>query len=325
MPAVYNSLKIEHGLSSHIAWRVSFVVPFITITVTAISLVLLTDDTPTGEWSKRGIAVAPERDNSSVLAKAGGPVEKSPTTDSCVLSSNEKNECYEAANIKPATGVAQMLDEIQHEVVIKPTFKETIKVIISPQTVVVCATYFCSFGGEIAIASTLGSFYLKNFPTLGQTKSGQWAAMYGLLNFVTRPLGGFMGDLIYKYTNGSLWAKKVWVHFLCVMSGTFMVVIGQLNPHKLETMIGLIALAAIFMQAANGANFALVPHIHPRANGESGALHIIHLILINTRRSRWHRWSHGKLRWHSLCCHFSLQPWELRPRFLDYGYYNHCA
>ena len=32
-------------------------------------------------------------------------------------------------------------------------------------------------------------------------------------------------------------------------------------------MIGLVALMALFLEAGNGANFALIPHVHPRANG----------------------------------------------------------
>ena len=91
--------------------------------------------------------------------------------------------------------------------------------------------------------------------------------MFGLLNVITRPLGGFIGDLIYKYTNGNLWAKKCWIHFVGVMSGIFLIIIGKLNPHNLDEMIGLVAVMAIFLEAGNGANFALVPHIHPHANG----------------------------------------------------------
>jgi MFS transporter, NNP family, nitrate/nitrite transporter len=32
-------------------------------------------------------------------------------------------------------------------------------------------------------------------------------------------------------------------------------------------MMGLIAGMAIFLESGNGANFALVPHVHPHANG----------------------------------------------------------
>jgi NNP family nitrate/nitrite transporter-like MFS transporter len=53
------------------------------------------------------------------------------------------------------------------------------------------------------------------------------------------------------------------------MSGVFLIIIGKLDPKKLDEMIGLIAVMAIFLEAGNGANFALVPHIHPHANGKS--------------------------------------------------------
>jgi NNP family nitrate/nitrite transporter-like MFS transporter len=62
-----------------------------------------------------------------------------------------------------------------------------------------CALYFVTFGGELAINSNLSSFYIKasGTPPWSQTYAANWAAMYGLLNVVTRPLGGFIGDLIY--------------------------------------------------------------------------------------------------------------------------------
>lgn len=51
------------------------------------------------------------------------------------------------------------------------------------------------------------------------------------------------------------------------MAGIFAIIIGVLDPKDLPTMIGLVAGLAIFMEAGNGANFALVPHVHPHANG----------------------------------------------------------
>jgi len=39
------------------------------------------------------------------------------------------------------------------------------------------------------------------------------------------------------------------------------------DPHNTNTMFGLIAGMAFFLEAGNGANFALVPHVNPQANG----------------------------------------------------------
>lgn len=268
MPAIYDSLKNDQGLSSHVAWRVSFIVPFILITAVATGLLLLTDDTPTGSWAERAAAVPAAHHTQHVVSTGGGLTDKPSNTTGSISSNDEKKRAASPADVESASGEVQIIDEFQHEVVVKPSMKEALKVLWSPQTLMLCAGYVCSFGGELAINSILGAYYLKNFPYLGQTTSGRWAAMFGLLNVVTRPLGGFIGDLIYKWTNHNLWAKKFWIHFVGVMSGIFLIIIGKLNPHDLDTMIGLIAVMAIFLEAGNGANFALVPHIHPHANGK---------------------------------------------------------
>ncbi|KAH7355483.1 high affinity nitrate transporter NrtB [Pyrenochaeta sp. MPI-SDFR-AT-0127] len=269
MPAIYDSLKKDRGMSSHVAWRVSFIVPFILITSVAVGLLFLTEDTPTGKWSERGVAVPTGRTHTAVVSTIGGLADKPTDNTGSFSSADDKDKKRSASptDVESASGEVQIIDEFQHEVIAKPSAKEMMRVTFSLQTLMLCAGYFCSFGGELAINSILGAYYLKNFPYLGQTTSGRWAAMFGLLNIITRPLGGFIGDLIYKWTNGNLWAKKFWIHFVGVMSGVFLIIIGKLNPHKLDEMIGLIAVMAIFLEAGNGANFALVPHIHPHANG----------------------------------------------------------
>jgi NNP family nitrate/nitrite transporter-like MFS transporter len=145
--------------------------------------------------------------------------------------------------------------------------REALDVVCSLHGLFHVATYACSFGGELAINSILGAYYLKNFPTLGQTNASNWAAMFGFLNFVTRPLGGVVGDLVYNFFGRSLWLKKIWIHVCGLVTGVMLIVIGVLDPHDLPTMVGLIVVMAIFHEAGNGANFALVPHVYPYANG----------------------------------------------------------
>lgn len=124
----------------------------------------------------------------------------------------------------------------------------------------------CSFGTELVLDSNIGAYYLKNFPKLGQTGTGNWAAMFGLLNIAFRPLGGIISDTLYRRT-GSVWTKKIWLHFLGIISGIFLIVIGVENSHDKATMFGLVAGMAFFLEAGNGANFALVPHTWPANNG----------------------------------------------------------
>jgi NNP family nitrate/nitrite transporter-like MFS transporter len=281
MPAIYDSLRNDRGLSSHVAWRVSFMVPFILITTVALGLLLLTEDTPTGKWADRAAAVqaghADHITQQSVVPTTGGLSEKPATTGSISSGDEKKHVAPANGDVESATGEVQVIDGYQHEVVQKPSFKEAMKVMLSPQTLMLCFCYFNSFGAELAINSVLGAYYLKNFPKLGQTQSGRWAAMFGLLNIVSRPLGGFIADKIYGATGGNLWAKKLWINFVGVIAGVMCIVIGKVNSHDQDTMIGLVALMAIFLEAGNGANFALVPHIHPHANGKFNPL--VHLKL----------------------------------------------
>jgi len=96
--------------------------------------------------------------------------------------------------------------------------------------------------------------------------------MFGLLNIVTRPLGGIISDLIYRNllpssATKAIWSKKLLLTTLLLLTGCLQLIIGLLNPHDKATMMGLIAVMALFLESSNGANFSLVPHIHPSANG----------------------------------------------------------
>jgi MFS transporter, NNP family, nitrate/nitrite transporter len=51
------------------------------------------------------------------------------------------------------------------------------------------------------------------------------------------------------------------------VAGAFLIAIGTLDPKNDSTMFGLIAGFAFFLEGANGAVFALVPHVNPNANG----------------------------------------------------------
>ncbi|KAL3423912.1 nitrite transporter [Phlyctema vagabunda] len=283
MPEIYNSLVINQGLKPHVAWRVSFIVPFILITVTAIAMLILCPDTPTGRWADRHMAVQQrlqahgikENDVVDVPGSILDPQPQPQRVDNGNVSGDEKR-LEEEAGIASAKHDSneheammngeEMLNTARGEVVVKPSFKEAMSVIFTPQTFMVAFCYFCSFGAELSINSILGAYYVKNFPTLGQTGTGRWAAMFGLLNVVFRPAGGIIADLVYRRTH-SVWSKKFWLHGLAIICGAFQIAIGVLDSKSHSVMFGLVAGMAFFLEAGNGANFALVPHIHPSANG----------------------------------------------------------
>lgn len=264
MPVIFDSLVHGQGLTPTQAWRVAFIVPFILITATAIGMLTLAEDTPIGTWSNRHLAVPGTTavDIPGLIADKATNTNESPTESDGKLKIQEQQPSDEEIQV----GEIETITCARGEIIQTPSISEALPVIFSLQTLTLTAAYFCSFGGELALNSVLGAYYLKNFPKLGQTLSGRWASMYGLLNVITRPSGGFVGDLIYKYTH-SFWLKKMWIHFVGISTGIFLIVIGLKDPHHQPTMFGLIAGMAFFHEAGNGANFALVPHVHPFANG----------------------------------------------------------
>lgn len=283
MPAIFDSLVHARHESTHVAWRVTFIVPFILIVTTALLMIALCPDTPTGPWNERHLHVAESLQAHGVspdgiVAIPGGLAEKphKESGDGSLTpnSGNDEKVLGEERGIagakhdfdhEAAMAPEVMIETARGEVVEKPTFKHAIAVIFTPQTIVPAACYFCSFGAELAINSILGSYYVKNFK-LSQSKSGDWAAMFGLLNVVCRPVGGFISDFLYRRTK-TVWAKKIWLHALAIICGAFLIAIGVTNSHKEATMFGLVAGMAFFLEASNGANFSLVPHVWPANNG----------------------------------------------------------
>lgn len=280
MPAIYKALA-KDGLSPHNAWRVAFVVPGILIVSVAAALVILCPDTPTGKWSERTQAaennlrkhsvsgavvdvpgqVTEERKSSDPSSKSDSPIDL--TKDEKKLDDTRGTFAENEAQI----GEQQMLDTARGEVIRKPSWKEMAKVIFSPQTLVTGACYFCTFGAELSINSILGTYYGQNFPELGLSGAGSWAAMFGLMNIICRPLGGVVSDFAYRRTK-SVWSRKILLHTYSIINGAFLIAMGVTNPMKLGTMVGLLNVgAAFFLEGANGVNYSLVPHVHPYANG----------------------------------------------------------
>lgn len=271
MPAIFDSLVHRQHMSEHTAWRVAFVVPFILIVLTALLMIFTCPDTPTGNWNARRRAIEHQMARRDIFLT---------TVKHREVSETSATELHPAADDKPTFRQKQghdhesgsheqdLLEAASWELVEEPTFDRSWKAVFSLPTFAILLPYFCSFGTELCVISFLGAYYHTHFPELGQTGSGNWASMVGLLNFFTRPAGGVISDIIYRYT-GSLWGKKMLIHFLGLGCGVFLLLIGFMNPDSKPLMFGLMVGFAFFSEAGNGAGFALVPHVHPSSNGES--------------------------------------------------------
>ncbi|CAD6585484.1 MAG: hypothetical protein ASARMPREDX12_002011 [Alectoria sarmentosa] len=274
MPAIFNSLVQHQHLTDHVAWRVAFVVPFILITFTALVMILTCPDTPTGAWSARTKEVQRHLDMRDTFFSGIGrdrkgiaPSMKSGASPGLSNDTIKLNSARGRGHFSETQAQEDdLLAAASWELVEKPTVQGSAKAIWSLPTLALSAAYFCSFGTELCVNTILGAYYAQNFPKLGQTGSGDWAALFGLLNFVFRPAGGIISDSIYRHTR-SLWGKKILIHACGTMTGVFLLVTGFLNPKSKATFVGLITGLAFFEEAGNGALFSLVPHVHPTSNG----------------------------------------------------------
>lgn len=283
MPAIYDSFVHDRGLAPHKAWRVSYIIPFIIIVSIALAMLFTCPDTPRGKWA--------DREKTEIV-----DLRASPAISSASVAIPEKKQTPETTDAEAQVRPGQL--ESTDAVIQSPTFKRYLSIALDPSALAVALPYACSFGAELAINSILGAYYLLNFPSLGQTKSGQWASMFGLVNVIFRPMGGFVADMLYARTN-TVWAKKIWLVSLGLLMSGIAILIGFLDPHRQETMFGLIVLLAFSIAASNGANFAIVPHVHPSANGiltNPGRRNVL-----ISRHRLWDCWGDGQFRGHRLC------------------------
>lgn len=160
----------------------------IMIVVVAVTMIVLCPDTPTGTWSERTQAAENTLRQHNVEGTIGDipchvtedrkdPKAASKGTESPVEGvAGEEKKLDESrgtfADNELQLGGQQMLETARSEVIEKPSFKEIVKVMCSPQTLVLGACYFCTFGAELSVNSVLGKYYEANFPSLGLSGSG---------------------------------------------------------------------------------------------------------------------------------------------------------
>lgn len=102
----------------------------------------------------------------------------------------------------------------------------------------------------LVINSIIVPYYLEHAPQWNETKAGHWAAMFGLLNIVSRPFGGIVSDLIYRRfaTSSQLRAlhfKKYWMLALTITQGTIAMSLGLCRPSSVSVIIGCMAILGV--------------------------------------------------------------------------------
>lgn len=120
--------------------------------------------------------------------------------------------------------------------------------------------YFVTFGSELAVVSMLPLFFLETFDTLTPVQAGLLASGFAFMNLVARPTGGWFSDNF-----GRRRALMILIGGLAL--GYFTLGLVDSNWWIALAVIATMC-CSFFVQAGEGAVFAVVPLIKRRMTGQ---------------------------------------------------------
>ncbi len=127
------------------------------------------------------------------------------------------------------------------------------------QVAVLDLAYFVTFGSELAVVSMLPGFFIDTF-AIEPVTAGLLAGGFAFMNLVARPTGGFFSDKFKrKHTLMFLLVGVSVGYFLMSQIGS-----GWWIPVAVATTM----FCSFFVQAGEGAVFAMVPLIKRRMTGQ---------------------------------------------------------
>lgn len=127
------------------------------------------------------------------------------------------------------------------------------------QVAVLDILYFATFGSELAVVSMLPLFFAETFG-LSAVMAGVLAASHALMNLVSRPGGGLLSDRFGR--------KKVLLLLTAGLALGYLLMGLVDSSWSVWAALLIAVLCALFVQAGEGAVFAVVPLIKRRLTGQ---------------------------------------------------------
>ena len=120
-------------------------------------------------------------------------------------------------------------------------------------------TYGYCFGVELTVDNIIAQYFYDRF-NLNIETAGAIAASFGVMNLFSRPAGGVISDKMGRMfgIRGRLWS--LWV--VQTVAGLLCILLGRVNT--LGASILVICVFSVFVQAASGLTFGVVPFVSKR-------------------------------------------------------------
>jgi NNP family nitrate/nitrite transporter-like MFS transporter len=120
--------------------------------------------------------------------------------------------------------------------------------------------YFVTFGSELAVVSMLPLFFLETFADLTAVQAGLLASGFAFMNLVARPTGGWFSDNFGR-------RKALMILIGGLAAGYF--TLGMVDSNWWIALAVIATMCcSFFVQAGEGAVFAVVPLIKRRMTGQ---------------------------------------------------------
>jgi len=121
-------------------------------------------------------------------------------------------------------------------------------------------SYFVTFGSELAVVSMLPLFFLETFEGLSAVQAGLLASGFAFMNLVARPTGGWFSD---RYGR-----RKALMILIGGLAAGYFVLSQITSTWWLSAAVIATMCCSFFVQAGEGAVFAVVPLIKRRMTGQ---------------------------------------------------------
>ena len=228
MPLIFNLMSGPLGLSEDNSWRAALCVPAAMFVLTALPVLLFTDDCPEGKWSERKTISS---------AKSGAKNAQGPASNAGSALWNV-NTVTLVIHYACCFGVELAVNNMLGLFFYNEFKRDGCTRASNPQE-------YEAGGSECR--------------RLTQTTAALISSLFSLMNLFARALGGFTSDFAMHQSGLS---GRFRVQFVCLFFQAIFLYIFSLQNDIGAAIVSLICFS-IFVQSAEGATYGIVPYVSP--------------------------------------------------------------